>query len=366
MKDIWNEQFKWVKSGDPFTIARVIRTWRSAPRKTGSGMLIGKRIKKDSLPKVVGSVSGGCIEAAVIEEALNVLETGESRQIDYGIEDDLALTVGLSCGGEISILVEKHWAFSDDKDTKKVWKTLKKNVSNNEPAILFTSLSSKKISKNINPQHFLALPNKNLDIPYRFVGNLPSSEKELITLTKDIYTKRENKIINICSDEFFVQIFPRRDQLLIIGAGHITIPLVRFAKELDFLTVVIDPRTVFSNSDRFPVAPDHLIPKWPDQILEEWPLNEDTYAILLTHDPKIDDPALHILLKKNLAYIGALGSSKTHAKRCKRLNEAGIDNKSISRIISPAGVDIGGQTAAEIALSMIAEVIASKYRKHEQ
>ena len=126
------------------------------------------------------------------------------------------------------------------------------------------------------------------------------------------------------------------------------------------MTVVIDPRGVFSTPERFDVPPDQLISKWPDQVLNDWPLNEDTYAILLTHDPKIDDPALHILLKHDLPYIGALGSSRTHAKRCARLEEAGIDKDSIKQIKGPAGADIGAQTAAEIALSMIAEVIAAK------
>jgi len=363
MKDIWEEQLKWIKLRNPFAIARVISTWRSAPRKTGAGMLIGKRVKKNSLPKVIGSVSGGCIEGAVIEEALNVLKTGESRKISFGVEDDLALSVGLSCGGEVSILVEKHWAFSDDQDTKNVWKELQNCVQKNEPAILFSSLSQKNISKKINPQHILVIPSENLDFPYRLIGKFNSNERKIFPVAKEAYIKRENKIINIDGEEFFVQIFPRRDQLLIIGAGHITIPLIIFAKELDFLTVVIDPRTVFSNIERFPIPPDHLISKWPDQILEDWPINEDTYAILLTHDPKIDDPALHILLKKNVAYIGALGSNRTHSKRCARLKVAGFDEKIIRQINGPAGLDIGGQTAAEIALSMIAEVIASKYGK---
>ena len=118
MRDIWDDQIKWVNSGEAFVLARVIRTWKSAPRKTGAGMLIGPEMK------VAGSVSGGCIESAVIEEALEVLETGQPRQLDYGVEDELALSVGLSCGGEVSVLVEKHWAFSDDPQTRRVWDTL--------------------------------------------------------------------------------------------------------------------------------------------------------------------------------------------------------------------------------------------------
>ena len=135
MRDIWKEQLNWINSGEPFVLARVISTWRSAPRKTGAGMLIGPGMK------VAGSVSGGCIEGAVIEEALEVLETGQPRQLDYGVEDDLALSVGLSCGGEVSVLVEKHWAFSNDQETRKVWDKLQICIRNNEPAVLLSPLA---------------------------------------------------------------------------------------------------------------------------------------------------------------------------------------------------------------------------------
>ncbi|MDC0152332.1 XdhC family protein, partial [Deltaproteobacteria bacterium] len=140
MRDIWAEQLNWVDSGKPFVLARVIRTWRSAPRKSGAGMIIGKGKDKDSLPKVVGSVSGGCIEGAVIEEALDALESSESRRLSFGVEDELALSVGLSCGGEVSVLLEKHWAFSADPNTTKVWGTLQNCISNNKPAILMSAL----------------------------------------------------------------------------------------------------------------------------------------------------------------------------------------------------------------------------------
>ncbi|MBC8259915.1 MAG: XdhC family protein [SAR324 cluster bacterium] len=350
MRDIWTEQLSWLDSGQPFVLARVIKTWRSAPRKSGAGMLIGSGMK------VAGSVSGGCIEGAVIEEALDVLESGESRTLSYGVEDELALSVGLSCGGEVTVLLEKHWAFSIDLNTRIIWDTLQNCIRNNKPAILISPLPTESGSSAENQSPLLVLPEGEN------VG-LQQNREEVIALAEGTYNERENKIVEIGGNEFFIQVFPRRDQLLIIGAGHITIPLVRFAKELDFLTVVIDPRTVFANPERFPVPPDQLISKWPDDVLPDFPLNDDTYAVLLTHDPKIDDPALHILLKNNLPYIGALGSSRTHAKRCARLEEAGFNADTIAQIKGPAGADIGAQTAAEIALSMIAEVVAAKHGK---
>ena len=357
MRDIWEEQLKWLESGEPFVLARVIQTWRSAPRKSGAGMLIAKGIENTSLPKVLGSVSGGCIEGAVIEEALDALECGESRRLSFGVEDELALSVGLSCGGEVTVLLEKHWAFSADPNTQIVWETLLDCISNNVPAILISPLPAENGLSTENQEPLLILPEGEN------VGLIQNNFEEFSELAEEAHKERGNRIVEIGGEEYFIQIFPRRDQLLIIGAGHITIPLVRFAKELDFLTVVIDPRTVFANLERFPVPPDKLISKWPDDVLPVFPLNEDTYAILLTHDPKIDDPALYILLKKNLPYIGALGSTRTHAKRCARLEEAGFDTASIAQIKGPAGADIGAETAAEIALSMIAEVVAAKHGK---
>tara|TARA_Y100001970_G_C14236813_1_gene862339 strand:+ start:1492 stop:2592 length:1101 start_codon:yes stop_codon:yes gene_type:complete len=363
MRDIWEEQLNWIKNKEPFVLARVIKTWRSAPRKTGAGMLIGKGSGKNSLPKVIGSVSGGCIESAVIEEAMEVLKKGESRQLSYGVEDELALSVGLSCGGEVTVFLERHWAFSKNKSTQKVWKTLQNCIKNNKPAILFTFISPTNISslKKLSP--ILVLPDENSDNPFKIVGHLKFHKQEFSNLAKSIFHERENKIINFRNEEVFVQIFPRQDQLLIIGAGHISIPLVKFAREINFITVVIDPRKVFTSAERFLIKPDHLISKWPDDILTKWPINKDTYAILLTHDPKIDDPALHILLKKDLKYIGALGSNRTHIKRCDRLKKAGFDEESIKKIKGPAGFDIGAQTASEIALSMITEVVAAKHGK---
>ncbi|SVA22743.1 uncharacterized protein METZ01_LOCUS75597 [marine metagenome] len=351
MRDIWEEQLKWIESGEPFVLARVIQTWRSAPRKSGAGMLIGKGMR------VAGSVSGGCIEGAVIEEALDALESGESRRLSFGVEDDLALSVGLSCGGEVSVLLEKHWAFSADPNTTKVWDTLQNCISNNKPAILISALPHENGSSTEDQAILLILPDGEN------VGSIQNNHEEAVALAEEAYKERENRIVELGGKEYFIQVFPRRDLLLIIGAGHITIPLVGFAKELDFHTIVIDPRGVFATPERFAVPPDQLISKWPDDVLPELPLNEDTYAILLTHDPKIDDPALHILLKNNLPYIGALGSSRTHAKRCARLEEAGFDAATIAQIKGPAGADIGAQTAAEIALSMIAEVVAAKHGK---
>ncbi len=342
MRDIWSDLTQYDAAGAPFAIARVVQTWRSAPRSSGAGMLITPDMK------VVGSVSGGCIEGAVIEEALEVLKTQEGRRVTYGVEDELALSVGLSCGGKVSVFIEPHWGQNPNAGTQDIWKALQQCLSDNEPAVLLTRLSG------TGAPHLLVRPGQAA------VGDWEALQDDALAEAHSAYAARENRVSPLGDSEVFFQVFPRRDQLLIIGAGHMTVPLVQFAQALDFQTVVIDPRKVFATKERFPTPPDVLIPEWPQDALPQRPLNEDTYAILLTHDPKIDDPALHLLLRQPLRYIGALGSRKTHAKRCDRLREAGFTEDEIARIKGPAGLDIQAQTAAEIALSMIAEVVAAK------
>ncbi|MDP7317410.1 MAG: XdhC family protein [SAR324 cluster bacterium] len=348
MRDIWQDVTEWTKAGKLFAIARVVQTWRSAPRSAGAGMLV------DEAMCVSGSVSGGCIEGAVIEEALEVLQSGTPRKLTYGVEDELALSVGLSCGGQVSVFVEPHWAFAEDSGTQVVWDALQQCLRDNEPAVLLTRMSGQ------GPRHLLVRPENST------AGDWGMAQKEAERLAREAYDQREPEVVELAGGEVFVQVFPRRDQLLIIGAGHITIPLVQYAAALDFETVVVDPRKVFASTERFPVAPDHLIPEWPQEALARRSLNEDTYALLLTHDPKIDDPALLLLLKSPVRYIGALGSRRTHAKRCGRLREAGFDEAAISRIKGPAGLDIGAESPAEMALSMIAEAIAAKRGKLAQ
>ena len=348
MRDIWQDVTEWAEAGKPFAVARVVQTWRSAPRSAGAGMLV------DEAMRVSGSVSGGCIEGAVIEEALEVLQSGTPRKLTYGVEDELALSVGLSCGGQVSVFVEPHWAFAEDSGTQLVWEALRHSQRENEPAVLLTRMSGE------GSRHLLVRPESST------IGDWGTAQAEAERLAREAYDRRESGVVELGGGEVFVQVFPRRDQLLIIGAGHITIPLVQYAAALDFETVVVDPRKVFATTERFPVPPDRLIPEWPQEALAGRSLNEDTYAILLTHDPKIDDPALHLLLKSPVRYIGALGSRRTHAKRCDRLREAGFEESAIGRIKGPAGLDIGAESPAEMALSMIAEAIAAKRGKLAQ
>ncbi len=345
MQDIFGEIKSWIDDGKPFALATVINTWGSSPRGVGAAMAVTKD------QEVVGSVSGGCIEGAVIEEAQKVLESGGARQLNFGVSDDTAWSVGLTCGGKVSLLVEKHFAFSTDRYEREIWKGLKNAIEGNQPAILLTRLESHSSS------HLLAYPDGSI------TGDWGHLNEEVIPQALRAYEQRKNQVATINQQDIFVQIFPRKDRMLIIGAAHISIPLVKFAKEFDFEVTIIDPRKVFATPERFPTPPEHLFTEWPEEVLPQLQPDEDTYAVLLTHDPKIDDVALHHFLKSDVAYIGALGSRKTHAKRCERLKEAGFSEEIIARIRGPAGLDIHAQTPAEIALSIMAQVIETKRRR---
>ena len=178
---------------------------------------------------------------------------------------------------------------------------------------------------------------------------------------KDTYQQRKTKAFQTANtDKWFAQVFPPKHHLVIIGAAHITVDLVHLAHYFGFETTVIDPRGVFANKTDFPTPPNALHVDWPAEILPEIPLNAYTYAVLLTHDPKIDDQALHILLRSKVAYIGALGSKKTHEKRVKRLTDAGFSLEEIGKINAPVGVNINAKSAREIALSIIGALVKAK------
>lgn len=342
MQDIFDSIAKWVADGEVFALATVIKTWGSAPRQAGSAMAITGDVK------IAGSVSGGCIEGAVIEEAQKVLESGTPRLLQFGVADETAWSVGLSCGGKIEVFVEKHIASSADESERRIWQTLEDAILQNRPCILLTRLTPEKYG------HLLIIPDGSQVGDWAYL-NAAANRQAL-----ENYRRRQSERALIEDEPVFVQVFPRKDKLIIIGAGHISLPLVKFAKDLDFEVVVIDPRKIFASTERFPVPPDELLHRWPQEALPQIELNEETCAVLLTHDPKIDDPALHLLLNTKAFYIGALGSGKTHQKRCKRLREAGFSEAAIQRIRGPVGLDIGAGTPTEIALSIMAEIVKDR------
>ena len=342
MFDIFPQIKNWVEEDKPFALSTVIRTWGSAPRPIGSAMAVSK----DS--EMLGSVSGGCVEGAVIRSAQEILETKESKRLKFGVSDEEAWAVGLSCGGAIQVFSEPFIAFSPNPIEKEIWHRLKDCIEHNKGCILVTAISEQK------NEHLMVYPNGNA------FGSDPTPPLAVIEASLKAYKERKTQVFENQGETYFIQVFPRKSQLLIVGAAHITTDLVRLGNLYDFETIIIDPRGIFANKTQFSDPPDQLLVKWPEEVLHKFELDAYTYAVLLTHDPKIDDQALHILLQSEIAYIGALGSRKTHEKRVRRLTTAGFEEEAISRIHGPVGVNINAKRPKEIALSIMGEIIQTQ------
>jgi len=343
MKELLPVINRWTEAGKPFAIATVIKTWGSAPRPVGSAMLVANDME------MAGSVSGGCVEGAVIRESLPLIEAGEGRPLNFGVSDDDAWAVGLSCGGKISVMAERFMAYDDRPAERAVWQSLQQRLAANQPLVLITRVGGGV------PFHAVVLPDG------QSVGQ--AIDEPLRAAALRAYRERRHALLEASSENdptYFIQVFPRRSQLLIVGAAHITVDLVTLANLYDFETVVIDPRGIFSEKTQFATEPDLIYDQYPEEVLSYFDLDPYTYAVVLSHDPKIDDNALHRLLRSEVAYIGALGSKKTHAKRVSRLQAAGFSEAEIGRISAPIGVDIQAKTPREIALSIMAELIQVK------
>lgn len=298
----------WASQGHNLAIAVVIKTWRSSPRKIGSIMII----RDDGL--VAGSVSGGCVEGAVIDSALATMQDGFVKRLEFGVADATAWEVGLSCGGEISVGVVPLSLIGVD-----ILEIVQKKYADRYPIYLSFDL-------------------KNMSV---FEKDEAFSATSLDT---------EQKIFNL--------LISPRPRVFIIGAVHISQYLASMLTGCGYAVSVIDPRTTFAKEERFQDI--ELITLWPDEALDKVIIDAETAIITLTHDPKIDDNALDIALNSNAFYIAALGSKKTHESRCARFLKKGFDQTTLNRIHGPAGIDIGAITPAEIAASILSEIIAKR------
>lgn len=307
MREVLSELNEWTRAGEEIAVATVVETWGSSPRPLGSKMLVTRS------GKMAGSVSNGCIEGAVFEEAQKVLQSGEPKLAAFGVADEVAFEVGLACGGHIEVFVQP---------LQRVHQQLIEMLNRNEPATLRT--------------------------------NLASGEVELIegAASSTELARRDG--------DLFVEPFRRPAHLLIIGAIHIAIPLHRLAKLMGYRVTVIDARKKFATRDRFPEA-DELIVAWPDEAMKKVRIDNSTYVVILTHDPKFDLPALRSVLKEDAGYIGAIGSRKTNQNRFDALRAEGFTEEQLSRVHGPIGLDLGGRGAEETALGILAEITAVRF-----
>jgi xanthine dehydrogenase accessory factor len=340
MKELLPTINDWLEKEKPFAIATVTKTWGSSPRPVGSSMIISNEME------MAGSVSGGCVEGAVIKAAMPLIEQGTAENLAFGVSNDEAWTVGLSCGGQVDVFAERFVAFDERAEEKEIWKKLNHCLQNNEACILLSRIQSGK------SHHLLVLPDGEV------LGK--NHDEFIIQEALRAYGERKNQIIEWKDESYFAHVFPRKSQMLIIGAAHITVDLVQLAKMYGFEAIVVDPRGIFTNKTQFLVAPDQLFEEYPSEVLPDFELDPYSYAVVLSHDPKIDDNALKILLKSKVAYIGALGSRRTHEKRSNRLKKAGFTDEDLARIHAPIGVSINAKSAKEIALSIMGQIIKVK------
>jgi len=337
MKELFTQIQPWIEKKKHVVLARVIQTWGSSPRPVGSAMFISE----DS--EMIGSVSGGCVEGAVLKEAKAIMGSDKGKLVHYGVSDEDAWAVGLSCGGKIQVYLQP-WISNDEFSTN-IPAKLNQLLSENKSCILITALNNEN-------QNTLVMPDG-----ISLGASLP---EEVVRKSLETFEQRKHETVSAGGISYFIQVFPRRSQMIIIGAAHITADLVQLAHQFDFETIVIDPRGTFAKNTTFVVKPDQIFEKYPSEVLNELPLDTNTYAVILSHDPKIDDDALQILLRKKVAYLGALGSKKNHEKRSQRLVEKGFTPDEIAMINAPVGIDIHARGAKEIALSIMGAVIKAK------
>ena len=337
MREIAGDVSRWIAGGESeIAVATVIRTHGSAPRKEGAKLAF--RPGGD----VSGSISGGCVEASIIETAAEIVRERRSKIVHFDTSDDDAWEVGLPCGGSIDVLVEPI----DFEVFGLVHRLIEENAGYVSVTVLPRQGSGPKAGTLI------------IADPGAQAGALPVRLRPAA-----LAAARAAKATGVVSIgegvDAFVEVVRPMPTLVLVGGVHIAVALARMAEVLGYRCVVVDPRRTFGTSERFPGV-DRLIVEWPEQAFAELPLTRDTAVVVLTHDPKLDDPALVAALRSEVFYVGALGSGRTQEKRALRLAAHGFAGEDVGRIHGPVGLDLGGSTPEEIALAILAEVLAAR------
>ncbi|MFN5997908.1 MAG: XdhC family protein [Paracoccaceae bacterium] len=307
----------WHRAGTGAALATVIETWGSAPRQAGSQLAISGD------GEMLGSVSGGCVEGAVITEALDALADRKSRILTFGVSDETAFAAGLACGGTIRVLVEP---VGDGPEA------LAEPMLAGLVAARAASRAMAVVTRPDTWTRALVAPGQDPAADARFKSDRSGMEE----------------------DGRFIAVHNPPLRLIVIGAVHIAQPLLAIARTCGYAPTLIDPRAAFGSAARFPG--ETILDDWPDEALAQLAPDARTAIVTLTHDPKLDDPAIRFALNSPAFYLGSLGSTRTHAKRVERLTAEGFTPDQIAKIHAPVGLDIGAKTPAEIAVSVMAQI----------
>lgn len=327
MSDVLEQVRQWHEQGSRIALATVISTWGSSPRPVGSQLGINDQ------GAFVGSVSGGCVEGAVVDCAKRIISGDDPTVMQFSVSDDQALDVGLTCGGSLQVLVAP---IPDDT----LLMQLCDHVSNRVPVCLITHMKSGQAS--IITQDAVT-------------GDVAITDQTREAAISMLAAGDCAVVSQPGTGDLFIHCFSPPPRLLIIGAAHIAQVLAPMAQMAGFDVSVIDPRTAFATPERFPSI--NLSTLWPDEFIEQAPLDVSTAVVTLAHDAKIDDPALEAALRSDAFYLGALGSRKTHGKRTARLLDRGFSDQDVARIHAPVGLDLGGRKSSEIAVSIVAQIV---------
>ncbi len=345
MDDILKSLETWRSQNEQIAIATVVSTWGSSPRP------VGAKLVTTLSGAIAGSVSAGCVEGAVIEAGTEVLKSGQPRLMTFGVADEDAWEVGLACGGSIQVLVEPFSAWGG------IYDSLRQHLEARRPMAVVSVIDGTDDLAN-HKMIVLADGSTEGDL------SLPDHTKQVTERALELLAQGTGGTLDLKDGlALFIEVYPPVPRLIIVGAVHVAELLVSLANLVGFDTVVVDPRAAFATRERFPHA-TQLVKEWPQEVLPSMQLDESAYVTVLTHDPKLDDPALQIVLSSNARYVGALGSRRTHAKRLERLRQLGLNEAQLARLHAPIGLRLGGRSPGEIALSIMAQVVQAKYGPH--
>ncbi len=348
MREVLREIRKWYDAGETFGLATVVDTFRSAPRPPGAAMAVS------SEGEAVGSVSGGCVEGAVYELAQEVMASGQAVVQRYGVSDDDAFSVGLTCGGILDVLVEPI-----SRTTFPLFGEAMTSIERQEPVAIVTvvegpgEIGARRVVWPDRAVGHLGLERLDAAVDDDARGMLAQGTTGMRRYGRHGERRLDELAVFVCS-------FAPPPRMLVFGAIDFAAAVARVGKFLGYHVTVCDARPVFATPKRFPEA-DEVVVSWPHRFLTDADVDERTVICVLTHDPKFDVPLLEVALDTPAAYIGAMGSRRTHDDRLARLREVGVPEPQLARLRSPIGLDLGARTPEETAVSIAAELIQLRW-----
>jgi len=342
MTEVLPDIARWQAQREEIALATLLAIRGSAPRLPGARLCVTRS------GKMAGSISGGCVENDLFQRAMCVLDAGTPEVASYGIDDESAFAVGLSCGGAIEVLIEPFAASA-------AWQAVARSLERHQAAALVVGIAPRAL---LGRQLAVLADGSTAGGIDAALDDSAAEEARRLLRTGGArvvampFRGEEGRV--------FVEGFPPPLRLFVVGATHAASVLCRLAKPLGFQVTVIDARGIYATRDRFPEV-DALLRGQPADVLALAGLDESSYVVTLTHDPKFDLPVLAYALRSPARYVGAMGSARTHARRVAALREQGLSEADVARIRAPIGLDLGGRTPEEIALAIVAEMLAVRY-----